>query len=285
MMPTFSFTYICFNEKPDGKIRKKYFTDSNVRKALAYLTPVDNIITLQYKQYSKNCKRMVSTLSPFKKGFNKKLLPIPFDLEKATNLLRDAGWKDSDNDGILEKEIDGKKTDFSVDLYYVSSSAEWKNIALLISETFAKAGVRINALALYIKMYVEKAKAHDFDLLLGSFAAPGIEEDFSQLWHSSSWLNHGSNYSGFGTSETDSIIETIKSTTVDSLRYQLSEVLQQKIYDDQPFVFLYTNLRRNIIHKRFGNQMLFSEKPGVLYNMLRLLSINKGITMTDDVNP
>ncbi len=285
MMPAFSYTYICFNEKPDGKNHKKLFTDVNVRRALAMLTPIENIIRLVYKQYSNQCHRVTCNVSPLKKELNHNLKEILFDIKEAEKLLALAGWKDTDGDGVLDKIINGENIPLVADLNYLSSSQEWKNIAMLIMEEMAKAGVRINPVGMDLKLFLEKAKTHDFDLMLGSWGGTGLPEDYTQLWHFSSWSNNGSNYSGFGNAATDALIDSIKYELNDSIREKLSQKLQQEIYNDQPFVFLYSSLRRNVIHKRFANQMLFSEKPGVLINMLRLLSINKGITMTDQSTP
>ena len=231
------------------------------------------------------CRRIISNVSPLKKEFNPDLKVVPFDLTSAEKLFSDAGWSDSDNDGILDKNINGEKISMVADLNYLSSSTEWKDMAMLIMEEMAKAGIHINPVAMDFKLFIEKAKAHDFDLMLGSWGGTGLPEDYTQLWHSSSWIDHGSNYSGFGNADSDALIDSLKYELIDAERYRLSHRLQKKIYDDQPYVFLYSNLRRNIIHKRFANQMLFSERPGILQNMLQLLSINKGITKTDEVTP
>jgi len=61
--------------------------------------------------------------------------------------------------------------------------------------------------------------------------------------------------------------------------------LQKMVYDDQPIIPLYTNLRRMIIHKRFGNCEFYSERPGLLLNNCRLLSGANGVAMKDGVNP
>jgi ABC-type transport system substrate-binding protein len=285
MMPTFNYTYVCFNEKPDERNRRKLFADKNVRRAFAMLTPVDKIIQLIYKQYSAQCRRVVSNVSPLKKDFNSKLEPIALDIHQAVRLLAAAGWTDTDGNGILDKQIDGKKTDMEADLNYLTASPEWKNIALLIMEEMAKAGVRINPVPMDLKLFLEKGKSHDFDLMLGTWSGTCLPEDYTQLWHSSSWSNHGSNYSGFGDSESDALIEKINSEINDSARFSLSHKLQEKIYDDQPYVFLYSNLKRFIIHKRFANQMVFSERPFVLLNMLRLMSINNEITNANVSTP
>ncbi len=285
MMPTFNYTYVCFNEKPDGTKHKRLFDDVEVRRALARLTPIENIIRLMYKQYSNQCKRVISNVSPLKSEFNKDLEPIPFDIKAGEKLLSNAGWKDFDGDGILDKNIDGVKIKMEAELNYLSTSQEWKNIAMLISEEMAKAGVKINPVSTDLKIFIEKAKSHDFDLLLGSWSGTGLPEDYTQLWHSTSWTNNGSNYSGFGNAETDSIIDLIKIEINDSARISLSHTLQKKIYDDQPYIFLYSSLKRHVIHKRFANQMIFSERPSILENMLRLMSITNGITNTNQHTP
>ena len=43
--------------------------------------------------------------------------------------------------------------------------------------------------------------------------------------------------------------------------------LQAKIYEDQPYVFMYSPKRKIVIHKRFDNANMYYEKPGfVLHN-------------------
>ena len=285
LMPTFNYTYVCFNTKPEEKKRNPIFNDVDVRLAFAMLTPVDEIIHFQYKQFAPQCRRMVSNVSTLKKEFNNQLKPLPFNVSKAELLLKKAGWKDTDNDGILDKTIEGRQISLVADLNYIASSSDWKEIALLIAESMAKAGIKIKTVGMDIKLFLEKAKSHDFDLMLGSWGGTGLPEDYSQLWHTQSWTNHGSNYSGFGNQQTDSLIDAINLSKTDSIRFLLSGKLQQEIYNVQPYVFLYSTMRRNVIHKRFGNQLIFSERPGVLVNMLRLLSINKGITMVDEQSP
>jgi hypothetical protein len=48
--------------------------------------------------------------------------------------------------------------------------------------------------------------------------------------------------------------------------------LQKIIYDEQPYIFMYAASRKIIIHKRFGNQYMTFDRPGVVLNNLRLLA-------------
>ncbi|HNS13167.1 MAG TPA: ABC transporter substrate-binding protein [Bacteroidia bacterium] len=271
---TYNYTFLAFNQKPDGQKRNKLFTDKNVRRAFAHLSPVDDLIKLVYKEYASYCKRMVANVSPLKPGFNKELKPIEFDTDRATELLKDAGWVDSDKNGILDKEIDGKKVQFIAELAYMNTSSDWKDMASMLAESFAKVGIKVELIPMDLRVFLESMRNHDFDMSLGSWGGTPFPEDFTQLWHSSSWLNNGSNYSGFGNDVSDALIDSIKAELDTEKRNAMTMRFQEMIYEDQPYVFLYCSMRRNLIHKRFGNVSLFADRPGMLINTFKLLSTN-----------
>jgi ABC-type oligopeptide transport system substrate-binding subunit len=99
-----------------------------------------------------------------------------------------------------------------------------------------------------------------------------MQQDFTQLWHTGSRNGQsGNNYSGFGSVESDALIDSIKFATVDTLRYALSKRLQKLIYDEQPCVFMYSTQRKVILHRRWGNQSIYAEFPCFILNNLKLL--------------
>ena len=121
-------------------------------------------------------------------------------------------------------------------------------------------------------------------MMMGSWSGSCLPEDYTQLWHTTSWSNNGSNYPGFGNEASDALIDSIKTTLDEEKRSPMVKRLQKMIYDDQPFVFIYTNIRRGILHKRFGNCEFYSERPGILLHQSKLLSAG-GSMMKDDVSP
>ena len=62
--------------------------------------------------------------------YPKALKPIPFNLEKAKSLLAQAGWKDTDNNGIVDKTAGGKKTELKLTYLLNASSETSRNIGL-----------------------------------------------------------------------------------------------------------------------------------------------------------
>ncbi|MFZ1826905.1 MAG: hypothetical protein WAU21_14960, partial [Chitinophagales bacterium] len=109
------------------------------------------------------------------------------------------------------------------------------------------------------------------DLYMGAWAGSFLPEDYTQLWHTSSWANGGSNYIGFGDAQTDALIDSIKTTVNDSLRIPMVVRLHKIIYDQQPYIMIFSSSRKVVIHKRFGNVYMTFERPGVLLNNLKLL--------------
>ncbi|MFM7822444.1 MAG: hypothetical protein ACKPB3_01570, partial [Bacteroidota bacterium] len=116
---------------------------------------------------------------------------------------------------------------------------------------------------------------HDFDMFLGSISQSAAPEDFTQLWHTGSWITNGSNYTGFGNKESDKLIDTLKTIADLETRIPFSRQLQRMVYEEQPMVFLFCSTRRNVIHKRFGNAEMYFERPGIQLNQLKLRKDNK----------
>lgn len=266
---TYNYGYIAMNEKPDGVKHKKIFTDKKTRRAMAMLAPLDDINKVVNK--GKN-KRMVGPVSPLKPEYNSNLKLIPFDVEGAKKMLDEAGWKDSDGDNIRDRMVDGEKVKLEFTLNYLTSDVSWKDIAQMLSEAMYKAGVKANMNPLDFSVFYDNAKAHDFDMMIGAWAGSYAAEDFTQIWHSSSWASKGSNYGGFGNAGSDALIDSIKYEMNDEKRIGMVKKLQEIIYDDQPYIFMFASLRRNVIHKRFGNQEMYFERPGNWLTNLRLLS-------------
>jgi peptide/nickel transport system substrate-binding protein len=265
---TYYYGYMCMNEKPDGIRHKPVFTDRKTRRAIAMLVPLDEINKVINK--GKN-KRIVGPVSPLKPEYNSDLKLIPFDIEGAKKLLDEAGWKDTDGDNIRDKMVDGQKIKFEFNLTYSTSDVSWKDIAQMTSEAMYKAGIKANMNPLDFTVLFENAKNHDFDMMLASWGGSFAPEDYSQIWSSSEWVSKGSNYGGFGNAESDAIIDSIKYELDDAKRAVLVKRFQQMVYDDQPYVFMFSSLRRNVIHRRFGNQEMFFERPGNWLANLKLL--------------
>ncbi len=259
----YSYYYAGLNTRPDGIKRKKFFTDVKVRRAMAHLVPVDEIIeVLLHGEGS----RQVAQLSNLKKNYNDTLKLIELDVEKAKQLLDEAGWVDTDDNNIRDKMVNGEKLQLSFELSYMSGAAS-KETALMIKESMWRAGVEVNPNPMDFTLFYKNAQEHDFDMMLGGWGGSASYSNPYQLWHTSSWANKGSNFCGFGDAFSDSLIDAANAAIDPEEHRHAIWQLQAKIYEDQPYVFMYSPKRKIVIHKRFDNANMYYEKPGfVLHN-------------------
>ena len=263
----YSFSYMGLNMKPDGIKQKPFFVDQKVRRAMAYLIPIDEIIeVMMHGQGS----RQASLISPLKSTYNDTLKLIPLDIEKAKQLLTQAGWVDTDEDNIRDKMINGVKIPFSFKLSYMSSPIS-KEIVLMIKESLYKAGVVAEPTPMDFTLFYKNAMDHNFDGMMGGWGGSASYSNPMQLWHTSSWVTKGSNFCGFGDAESDALIEEANLTLDKDKHNNALLKLQAKVYEDQPYVFLYATKRKFAIHKRFKNRGMYNERPGVMLQNLDLI--------------
>jgi len=266
----YAYSYLGMNTKPDGIERKKFFIDKEVRRAIAYTVPVDELIETIILG---KANRQAAQISHLKKTYNDTLKLIPLDIEKAKQLLEKNGWIDTDGDNIRDKIVDGEKLQFSFQLSYMSSPTS-KVIAHLIKESMYKAGIEAVPTPMDFTLFYNNAQAHKFDAMMGGWGGSGAYSNPMQLWHTSSWFTKGSNFCGFGDAESDELIEEANTSLDFEKHKEALWRLQAKIYDEQPYVFLYSTKNKIAIHNRFDNKYMYTERPGVILNNLKLNNKN-----------
>ena len=264
---TYNYTYVAMNMKPDGQKHQKLFNDVLVRKAMALLTPYEQINKTLYENHN---KRVVCPISPNKIDFNTDLKPVKYNVKKAIELLAQAGWADTDNDQILDKLIDGKKVKFEFAINFISGSKVWEDLAKQLAESMNKANIYAMLNPLDYNGFFSSVTSHEFDMSIGAWQSSATPEDFSQLWSSAAWKGNGLNFTGFGTPQSDALIDSINVSVDEQKRITLSKRFQKLVYDEQPYIFLFTQTRRIIVNKRWDNLEVYTEYPGVLLNTLKL---------------
>ena len=250
VQPIFDFftppTYTIFMTTINNRNPK--LSDKRVRRALAHLVDMDLVINDLYDDMG---ERAIGPVFPDKKYFAKDLKPIPYDAEQARALLEEAGWQDSNGNGIVDKVIDGELTELKLDYLYVPASNYQDNYSELFKNNAQKAGIEINRVAVEANVVSQRRRNGDYELAgWGTSWAP-LPDDLKQLWHTDGAVPGGPNYSRFGNAETDALIETVRFTSDEEERNKLYQQIQEIIYDEQPVIFQLIPLERIVVHKRF----------------------------------
>jgi len=239
-------------------MREPIFSDKKTRQAMAHL--VDRKLIREVLMYGYG-EAVNGPYHPTKAWYNKDLEPREIDLDKAKQLLAEAGWKDTDNDGLLDKMIDGKKTPFKIVVKYNQGNTRRENSALMFKENAKKVGIEADVQVREWTVFIEETKAHNFDMYVGGWVGGTGLNDSKQIWHSDSY-NGGSNYVGFGTPESDELIEKIRYNLDEPSRTQQYMRLQEIIHEEAPYVFLNAQKNKIAIHKRFDNANAYVARPG-----------------------
>ena len=141
--------------------------------------------------------------------------------------------------------INGVKTPFIFKFSYMSSPSS-KEVVLMMKESMYKAGIVAEPTPMDFSLFYKNAGDHKFDAMLAGWGSSAAYSNPMQLWHTSSWVNKGSNFCGFGDADSDALIEEANNTLDYETHKNALLKLQAKIYEDQPYVF-YTVQKENLL--------------------------------------
>lgn len=254
-----SYEYVGLNMRSGQRNRNLATEDVAVRRALAHCIHVDLLmVQVCYGLGTRIASDFPATHPDYR---NDKLPLIPFDLSKATAILDQAGWKDTDGNGLRDKSIEGEDVQMVLECIYNENKAERRAIAEHLAENALKVGILVVVTPLPWKDYLARLKAGDFEIAIGAWVADPNEDTYRQIWHSKSW-GKGSNFVGFGTKNSDREIEQYDETIDPILHKTLSQDIQKLICDQQPYVFLWSNNQCLVISKKYANAPIYSLRPG-----------------------
>lgn len=252
------YEYIGWNTRIQSNGRRNFFEDRRVRWALSHLVDVNGIIENTMHGTATPITSLVYHERP---EHNKTLQPIPYDEAKAKQLLAEAGWKDTDNDGILDREVQGQKIPFQFELSYKRGSELRRRIGLYVQEKFKKVGVGMTLQELDWSVMLQRLKAHQLDAWIGAWVYDSDEQDLYSLFHSSQIANEGYNWTGFAHPRADSVMEAITREWDQEKRFEGHRAIQQILYDEQPYTLLFANSARIAFNKRLRTDHWYGQRP------------------------
>lgn len=241
-------------------------SDKKVRKALGHLLDVDGVI--QSIDFG-NGTRTIGPIHPGKNYYKDDLKPLEYSPEKAKKILADAGWKDTNNDGTIDKNIGGNKTELELDML-VSEGKLGQQIALLMQEATATAGIKMNIIQKPFKQIEsDHLKKKDYDMTPMMVRQDLVLDDPYTRWHSDHTKAGGRNIYAFENEEMDKITKEIQISTDPEVRNKLYDRVQEILYEEQPVIFLYAPSERMVGSAKW-NMSSTVRRPGYLANTFTL---------------
>jgi len=159
----------------------------------------------------------------------------PFDLKKAKELLKEAGWEDRDRNGILEDK-DGRE--FIFEFTYSTAGEISQKIALFVQDACRNAGIRCELRGVDWSVSDPIRKQRDFDAITLGWGANAPESDPKQIYHSNSIKDQGDNFAQWRNDDADRLIDEGRRTIAFEDRVKIWHQFGRVMHEDQPYTWI-----------------------------------------------
>jgi peptide/nickel transport system substrate-binding protein len=231
-----NYNWIGWNEE------RPFFADARVRRALNYaidtegarktfLFGLDRPTTCHFYSESSAC--------------DPSLAPRAYDPAMAAKLLDEAGWQDHDGDGIRDKDA----VPFRFTFLMNSESTFLAKLAPYVQQELAKVGIAMEIRKVDWALFTQLVGEHRFDATSLRWGNSDVAQDPYEIWHSSQ-SKDGSNFISFKNAQADALIERARATLDDAARNELYRKLGRLLYDEAPYVFLYSRPSLDAVRTR-----------------------------------
>ena len=238
------YSYIGWNQRRAGEPTR--FADRRVREAMTWLTDRARIIDEIMLGYAEPA---VSPFSPRSRQHNPAVEPRPFDPDKATTLLAEAGYADRNGDGVLEDEA-GEPFEF--ELVYYQENEDTERMVLFLKDLYARAGVHLKPMPAEWPVMLDLLGKRDYDAITLGWTS-GVETDVYQMFHGSQTEDGGDNFVHFRHAEFDRLVDEARATVREEERMPLWQAVERIFHEEQPYTFLMRRKTLAFVDRRLQN--------------------------------
>ena len=247
----FVYNYLGYN------LEDPKFKDKRVRQALTMAIDRESIVQgvlLGLGQVAH---------SPYKPDtfwHNPNVRKLPYDPEKAKELLAEAGWKDTDGDGV----IDNTGMPFEFTILTNQGNPVRKMAATIIQSDLKKVGIKVNIRVLewacFLKHFIHRK---NFEAYLMGWKIPADPNQID-IWNSQKTGEYQLNHVAYRNEEVDRLLDLGVSTFDRDERKKYYDRFQEILAEDQPYTFLWYAETLPIVHVRV--QGIEPAPAGIDYN-------------------
>lgn len=219
-----------FNE--DEKfVPNKYFGSAKVRRALSYAINKQEILEEYLHNYGQLAAGPVSPI--FKNIINPDIQTYNYDPAKAKQLLGEEGWKDTNNDGIVDKN----GNNFSFDLFIPGGNPLRNYSATVIKNDLKKIGISVNIQTMELNTFLDNLFSKKFNAWIASWYI-ALPLELKMMWYSN-FNSTPLNVQSYSNKDIDKILDEIEASSEKERLYNLYKQFQEIMHNDEPVTFLY----------------------------------------------
>ena len=238
---SYQFMYNCV----PWNLRDPLFAEAQVRRALAMAFDRQSVIE---RLYHGNARATSGPFTPDIWAYNPNVNPIEFNLEGAAALLGSAGWRDTDQDGVLDRA--GKK--FAFTMLIASGSSTSVAQSQIYQDALKKIGVDMTISTVDGAAFFDRVVKGDFQAALMAWTNDPDPDIFS-LFHSSQAPPEGLNINHYKNAEVDQLLERGRREFDRARRTAIYHQLHEIVAADQPYLFMVQVGLKWAVDKRVQN--------------------------------
>jgi len=228
--PTLSFTFYGTNL---DETKTTLFQDREVRQAMLYALDREAMIDSIRFGYGEVALGTMPVLS-WAYNPDEIELTYPYDPEMAVQLLEQAGWTDTNGNGVVDK--DG--TELSFTMYTNAGNLVRESYLTVLQEYWSEVGIEMTPQLEPFPALVERiTQTFDFEAYLIGFNW-GVAPDQTTMWHCDSAAGAGFNTVSYCNEEVDALLDQALVETDRDTRIELYTQLQNIIMEDLPHTIL-----------------------------------------------
>lgn len=152
------------------------------------------------------------------------------DLARARRLLTEAGWRDTDGDGVLDKE--GVPFEFTM----ICRNQQWRvDVCNLMAENLGRLGVICTVQPLEATVVQNKLLDHKFQAAFGGWSTGADPDTAENIWGT----GKGRNFGHYSNAEVDRLFDEGKKLFDIDERRKRYQQIHTLIWEDQPYTWLF----------------------------------------------
>ena len=201
--------------------------DARVRQALVYAIDRNQILEQLMKGHGEVVDGFLSSASPF---YDSSIEPLPYDPDKAKELLAQAGW-------------DGSQT---LRFYVNSGDGTFVNAAQVMVAQWAAVGIKVEVQTVDLATLMTVAGTMDYDLFAVQYTYAPVDP-----YPDVSWLLGGEgSWTSYGDDSINGALEKTQTAgSVDEIR-DLYSIVDKKVQEDVPMFSAYVISAQGAVSKR-----------------------------------